>query len=277
MGFVHVRRDDDGTPVPGWPKATIVLEHLEPGEGPFARVTWRMLEDLGYEAFDGDDASPRFYVAPAHRVGESTDLASVPPWLWGVVASFGRHTLAALLHDHLCDEASKVLPPGSARRRREADRLFRMGMFDLDVPAPRAWVMWAAVRLFGEATQPGLVPKVPLVAVLGASFGAWAAVAAGAAASPASGAIAVAALVVILVAAGLSGSRRRFDLTGAVLIGAAAGPLVMPALAVSFVTVLVLDEPALLDWATRKLASKLPRSPVADPGAIPKIGPQHTR
>ena len=31
----------------------------------------------------------------------STDLGSVPGVLWGLVASYGRHTLAVLVHDHL--------------------------------------------------------------------------------------------------------------------------------------------------------------------------------
>ncbi|MDX1659275.1 MAG: DUF1353 domain-containing protein [Nitriliruptorales bacterium] len=276
MGFVHVRWDDQGNPTPGWPKATIQLEHLEPSRvGPFAKVTWRMLEPLGYE-IEVEDGPDRFIVVPAHEVGQSTDLASVPPWLWGVISSFGRHTLAALLHDHLCDEAEAAPPSESGRLRRDADHLFRRAMVDLDVPAPRAWLMWAAVRLFGEGGQPGLVAKLPAAAVLASTVAVWAAVVALSVGAAVAGPLLIAAAAVVLGVALSAAAVRRPDLAGAVLVGALAGPLVAPALTVSFLTVVVIDEPAILDWASRKVLSKLPRSPVDDPGPVPPVGPSRS-
>ncbi len=274
MGFVRVHYDDDGNAVPGWPMATVRLEHLEPSnDGPFAKVTWRMLEDLGYELPDDVDGSERFIVAPAHEVGQSTDLASVPPWLWGVIASFGRHTLAALLHDHLCEQARTAAPADAGPMRREADRLFRVTMFDLDVPAPRAWVMWAAVRLFGEKDQPGWLATVPAAVVLVASLAVTTGLVALAAGSSVGGRLAVVSLLATLAGAAVAGTRGRRDLVGATLIGGIAGPLVAPALLVSLATALVVDGPVLVGWALRKLASRVPRSPVQDPGAPPRIGP----
>lgn len=273
MGFVQVRRDATGAPLPGYPKETVGLEHLEPArDGPFATVTWRMLEDLGYEPPPDAGGLRPFYVAPAHPVGRSTDLASVPPWLWGVIASFGRHTFAALLHDHLCEAAHHAGPPRSGSLRREADRVFRIAMRDLRVPAPRRWVMWAAVRLFGELGQPGLVPKLPAVAVLGVTLAGWAAAVMALSGGPA-GTTALVAFGVWLATALVATLVRRPDLAGGVIVGVLAGTLVAPAFAVSFTTVLVLDGLPIAGWALRKLASRLPRSPVRDPGPSPQAGP----
>ncbi len=102
-------------------------------------------------------------------VGMSTDLASVPRWLRGVVDSWGTYTLAAILHDWLCriargDVASwdpvrdrvhgKAVYDGSdvdvsARyvTRREADGLFLRVMRLEGVSQPQRRIMWLAVRL----------------------------------------------------------------------------------------------------------------------------------
>lgn len=87
---------------------------------------------------------PDGYVVPAHdpdrgpEDGNASDLASVPPFLWWLIASYGQHTLAALLHDHLVGRPDTVDRVG-------ADRLFRDGMGDLGVALVRRWVMWAVV------------------------------------------------------------------------------------------------------------------------------------
>lgn len=274
MGFVHVHYDN-GVAVPGWPKVTVRLEHLEPSdEGPFTKVRWLMLDDLGYELPDGVAGDPRFLVAPAHEPGRSTDLASVPKWLWGVIASFGQHTMAALLHDHLCDEARSAGAPASKHLRREADRVFRIAMADLGVPGPRRWLMWAAVRLFGEAGQPGVLAKAPAALVLALTVAVWTTIVMLAVGATDVGVrVILAALVAAVIAALTTALGRRNDLGAAILVGAAGGLLVAPALAVSFVTVLLLDAPALLAWAIRWLASRAPGSRVRDPGPPPRMGP----
>lgn len=71
-----------------------------------------------------------------------TDLASVPRILWTVLPPFGRHTNAAVLHDVL-------YRTGDTRGRAWADRQFLEAMRALDVPALRARIIWAAVRVFG--------------------------------------------------------------------------------------------------------------------------------
>src|SRR5262245_9192911 len=44
---------------------------------------------------------PARVVIPPTDGGGKTDLASVPPFMWWLVASYGNHTRAALLHDAL--------------------------------------------------------------------------------------------------------------------------------------------------------------------------------
>jgi hypothetical protein len=92
-----------------------------------------------------DDANRHWNVPrhdPTKRFNEgdnSTDLASVPSWLWWFVASYGRHSRAALLHDHLID-----LPNVTDK---EADLAFRNALLESQVPFLRRWLMWGAVSL----------------------------------------------------------------------------------------------------------------------------------
>jgi hypothetical protein len=71
--------------------------------------------------------------------GNVTDLASIPPLLMWLVPPYGRHTLPALLHDHLQD--------GQVTSE-EADDIFREAMVGTKVPLVRRWLMWAAVKLW---------------------------------------------------------------------------------------------------------------------------------
>ena len=84
-----------------------------------------------------------------------TDLASIPPFLWGLIPSYGRHTMPAILHDVRCDAAHKAAGeqggrPHSAYLRRKADQQFR---HTLKTHASQGlvtrFVMWSAVRMFG--------------------------------------------------------------------------------------------------------------------------------
>jgi Protein of unknown function (DUF1353) len=87
------------------------------------------------------------YEVPAHDLtkspedGNSTDLASVPYIFWWFVASHGKQTRAALLHDHLVDL------PSAQIKRRDADTAFRLALEESKVPWLRRWLMWTAVSL----------------------------------------------------------------------------------------------------------------------------------
>jgi Protein of unknown function (DUF1353) len=102
------------------------------------------LEQVGDDGFDllrgfryTVPRSTRTYVVKIHQ---PTDLASVPFFLTWLIRSYGRYTLAAILHDYLWRERHDV-------PLREANRVFRLGMYDLKVPFIRRWIMWAAVSL----------------------------------------------------------------------------------------------------------------------------------
>lgn len=84
------------------------------------------------EAFGGR------FVVPA---GTETDFASVPRFLWGVVAPFGKHSVAAIVHDYAYRNALMT--------RWEADAIFRALMQRAGVGGIRRWFIWAAVRCFG--------------------------------------------------------------------------------------------------------------------------------
>ncbi len=117
-----------------------------------------------------------------------TDLTSVPrPFRW-LIDVDGDHAPAAVLHDYLTRprEICSTAWPGllevcSPVNRSDADGVFRRVLHELEVSAPRRWLMWAAVRVgcqMKDATPQDwyyvlllLVPAalfllVPLLAVL---------------------------------------------------------------------------------------------------------------
>lgn len=75
-----------------------------------------------------------------------TDLTSVPWFLRWFIGKYGRHTRAALLHDHML-EHSEV-------DRAAADLAFRTTLEELDVGLVRRWIMWAAVTLGTRFSRP---------------------------------------------------------------------------------------------------------------------------
>lgn len=77
--------------------------------------------------------------------GNSTDFASVPPFLWGLIASYGKQTLAAILHDSLTYQSRLAPVEERLALRRTADETFRVALVDSGVHQLRARVMWAAV------------------------------------------------------------------------------------------------------------------------------------
>ncbi len=81
--------------------------------------------------------------------GFVTDLASVPRALWWLYPPFGRYTRAAVIHDWLYREGRIGRRPIT---RAEADEIFRQAMLDGKVPAYRARILWAAVRVGAGGT-----------------------------------------------------------------------------------------------------------------------------
>ena len=92
-------------------------------------------------------------IVPAHQLdlpphsGNSTDFASVPPFLWGLIANYGTQTLPAIMHDSLVGRLLREPEEQRLALRRDADELFRVALIDNGVHRLRARVMWAAVGL----------------------------------------------------------------------------------------------------------------------------------
>ena len=121
---------------------------------------WVVTADLVYEG------NRERFVVPA---GASTNFASVPkPCRWLIPMS-GRHSKAAVLHDHLWRARPRVCTYA------EADGLFRRALHDLDVPLLRRWIMWAAVRWVSLIRTrlregPGDIGRVLLVSLFPGTF-----------------------------------------------------------------------------------------------------------
>lgn len=132
--------DADGRPLDRVPllyRGGRLFQLLEP-------VTWQDPRDGSRRRVAAHDPS-----RPASDEGNSTDLASVPPFLWGLVASYGRQSLPAILHDGLDDQAAAAPPAERAARRRAADDDFRVALGESGVTDLRAMTMWAAVVVQG--------------------------------------------------------------------------------------------------------------------------------
>lgn len=93
------------------------------------------------------------------EAGETTDLASIPFFLRWFAGTYGKHTRAAIMHDHLWRRPTANVerlaadgtwrPDRSGMDKIEANRLFRdaMGERHFRVWPVKRWIMWAAVTL----------------------------------------------------------------------------------------------------------------------------------
>lgn len=131
--------DDEGRP----------LERIELSQRPADSRFFQLVRGVRYR----EPGARLEWVAPAHDVaapalpGNRTDLASVPPVFWSFLASYGRQSAPALVHDAV-ESRLAGLPAGEAiALRRAADRAFRLGLREQKVPLLRAWLMWGVVSV----------------------------------------------------------------------------------------------------------------------------------
>lgn len=113
---------------------------------------WMLLRALYYEG------QTELFKVPA---GYKTDLASVPRVLQWFAPSSGQYTLAAVLHDHLCDRVANGLMSSH-----DADGLFRRVMAEEGVPVALRWLMWAGVRwgsVFNRNRRKSTLRDMPVV------------------------------------------------------------------------------------------------------------------
>lgn len=103
-----------------------------------------------------------------------TDLGTVPGVLWGLVASYGRHTLAVLVHDHLVGLAEAAPPGERFLRRAAADEAFYDALRDPDAGEYRSGWFRSLVLWTGVSTARYFLHHRPGFGVLaGATVGAW--------------------------------------------------------------------------------------------------------
>jgi hypothetical protein len=236
------------------------------------RKTFRLMEGFRYRSRAGDD-----YEVPPHADGATTDLASVPSALWGVLASYGRQLRAALLHDHLCFLVDELISDGkpekAERDRRIADDLFREAMRERDddssdpaanlVPWFRSWLFWAGVS-FGRYLK---FARLRAWIVIGLIVGAFAAIA---------GVIGLLPGPPVQIG-GLRGPVELYGLLYAILllssvaclrdvrlaiIALTVGPIIIPLLAITVTTRLVLAVP---DWILYFASRRKEPGSVVDP------------
>lgn len=159
---------------------TLMIEELVPGR------RWRLAQPLVYEA--GSKGSGRFIIVPA---GFETDGASIPAALHLVLAVWGSYGRAACLHDYLysvlrakklvqadCVSGGDVSHPAFGAwddfyrsgdtvgetvmaARAWADGEFHAAMRACGTGRLIAFVLWAAVRVFGETSAATCRDKSP--------------------------------------------------------------------------------------------------------------------
>lgn len=113
------------------------------------------------------------------REDNPTDLASIPRFMRWFENPYGRHSLAALIHDELI---TREVNGGRLGSDTLADRFFREMMRTSGVPWLKRWIMWSAVALRSRFVAGGLrrwsVVAWGVLSVVGISsavdaFGAW--------------------------------------------------------------------------------------------------------
>ncbi|MBX3100092.1 MAG: DUF1353 domain-containing protein [Salinibacterium sp.] len=136
------------------------LTTIELAQVPIAAPTFQLRQTIGYYEGMGE-APPSAEITWAHRhepdlhpePGNRTDLASVPTLFWSLIASYGRQTAPAVVHDSECwkvysDHQSGLIDSREAVARRvRIDRAFRLGLRELEVAPFRSWLMWTFVSL----------------------------------------------------------------------------------------------------------------------------------
>lgn len=240
----------------GFNSDTVDLRHLPPrGWGLRRKVYFRLLSPFRYTPPRGGST-----LVPKHESppDSGTDLASVPSPLWGLIASYGRQTQPALLHDHMCVEARKIGDLSAKTKfRRDADWLFWQALRDQGVGPVERSLMWAAVRFQGllEFEKAWLLAYV-MVAATGVLV-VWTSLGLPVGWSYALPARALAVLVVILLLF------KRWDIAGAGLIAAPGLYVAVPVGLVNVVGLVLLWIPSRIVYvlvaASRRVLSRIYR------------------
>lgn len=100
--------------------------------------------DILKQLDDREDVSLQFRLTYIHvPKGFKTNFASSPRPLWWLVPPMGKYGKAAVIHDYMY--AKKI------GTREWADKVFYEAMDTLGVPGWKRWLMYKAVRWFGDS------------------------------------------------------------------------------------------------------------------------------
>ncbi|UOE42786.1 DUF1353 domain-containing protein [Agromyces larvae] len=139
------------------------LDALRLDQRPADGFRFDLVEGFAYrDPVTGD----RFTVPGGASGLRGSDLASVPTALWSFIASYGRQSAPALLHDHrslVASELARTDRRAALAQRRGDDRVFRTALREQRVPLLRAWLMWAWVSADREREFNGWLGRLFLV------------------------------------------------------------------------------------------------------------------
>lgn len=241
------------------------LRSIELGQVPITAPTFQLRSRIGYyePRAGGVPGESEITWARAHEPSarpsraERTDLASVPAVFWSLIASYGRQTAPAVLHDGeswriRAEVADGTLAqPAALAQRERVDRLFRLGLRELGVAPLRAWIMWTVVS-FERHWWHARARFFALIVLAGVGIGSIVAASIGVAAgSPGWAVLALAPLVTSAV-----GGRRWRLLIWASYLGALLLPIVILQVA-AFLPFLLLENAAwfVVDWLPHRRGS----------------------
>ena len=153
-----------------------LLRSVELGQVPIMAPTFQLRKRIGYYAA-GRESEVTW--APAHvpddhpDSDDRTDLASVPAIFWSLIASYGRQTAPAVIHDSECARVQAAQRSGeytaaaALADRERVDRAFRLGLRELGVAPFRAWIMWTFVSFerYAKHSVPRFVGMLLLAAL----------------------------------------------------------------------------------------------------------------
>lgn len=116
-------------------------------------------DDLCYEGSEDG------WTVPA---GFETDFATVPRIIQWLIPTYGKYTLAAILHDYFCVELSRAHRQGREPfiTSSNTDGVFRRTMRELGVPFAQRWLIWTGVRwgaVANKARRKGIAKDLPLM------------------------------------------------------------------------------------------------------------------
>lgn len=152
----------------------VKLTTIELAQVPVYAPTFQLRRTIGYYEgmgempSEGEISWAREHVPSLDpEPGNRTDLASVPSLFWSLIASYGRQTAPAIVHDAECwsVRVGGFTPDEALARRERIDRRFRLGLRELAVPPFMAWLMWTFVSF--ERYQKHSIPRFIGMLLLG--------------------------------------------------------------------------------------------------------------